>query len=101
MLTEEFGFIGSIFLIILYLALIYGTYFTAMKCKNIFSRLFIANLAVTLSLYVIINTAMVTGLIPIVGVPLPFVSYGGTVMLSLMGGYAIMLSLNIHRDKTL
>jgi rod shape determining protein RodA len=81
-------------------ALLAMTMAVAMRARTMFARLTAAGIAVTLALYVFINTAMVIGLIPVVGVPLPLISYGGTAMLTLMAGYAIVLSIDLHRDQS-
>jgi len=69
-----------------------------MRSRNQFGRLLAIGLTVNLFLYVFINIAMVTGMIPVVGVPLPLISYGGTAMLTLMFGFGLVISVYIHRD---
>ena len=98
MLAEEFGFAGGIGLLGLYVLIIaYGT-FIGLLSRNHFGRLLALGLAVNLFLYVFINIAMVMGLIPVVGVPLPLISYGGTAMLAVLFGFGMMMSVFIHRD---
>jgi len=98
MLAEEFGIIGGLALLSLYvLLLIYGTA-VALNARNQFGRLVAMGVTVTFFLYVFINIAMVIGLIPVVGVPLPLVSYGGTAMLTIMLGFGILISVYVHRD---
>ena len=98
MLAEEFGFAGGIGLVGLYVLIIaYGT-FIGLLSRNHFGRLLALGLAVNLFLYVFINIAMVMGLIPVVGVPLPLISYGGTAMLAVLFGFGMMMSVFIHRD---
>ena len=98
MLAEEFGLAGGLALIILYaLILTYGMIIAA-RSRNQFGRLVAGGIISTFFLYVFINIAMVTGLIPVVGVPLPLVSYGGTVMLTLMIGFGLVISVGVHRD---
>ena len=88
MLAEEMGLIGGLTLIGLYLLVIaYGLVIT-LRCRNRFGQLTAGGMTVALFLYVFINIAMVMGLIPVVGVPLPMISYGGTVMLTVMIGWA-------------
>jgi rod shape determining protein RodA len=70
----------------------------AMRARNVFGQLAASGVAVTLALYVFINTAMVTGLMPVVGIPLPLLSFGGTAMLTIMVGMALVLSVHVHRD---
>ena len=71
--------------------------YIATQGQDTFSRLLCASLAVTFSCYVFINTGMVTGLLPVVGVPLPLVSYGGTSIVTLMAGFGILMSIHTHR----
>jgi len=98
MLAEEFGIIGALALIGLYsIILIYGIFFSV-TCSNQFGRLVAIGITTTFFLYVFINIAMVTGLIPVVGVPLPLISYGGTAMLTLMIGFGMLLGTFVHRD---
>ena len=98
MLAEEAGLIGALGLLFLFLVLIgYGFAF-ALRARNHFGRLLAAGIASTLCLYVVINVAMVTGLIPVVGVPLPLISYGGTAMMTVLVGFGLMLGVDIHRD---
>jgi rod shape determining protein RodA len=98
MLAEEWGMIGGIVLVALYsLILVYG-YAMSLKSRNQFGRLTGLGLTTTFFLYVFINIAMVMGLVPVVGVPLPLISYGGTAMLTLLFGFGLVLSVYIHRD---
>ena len=98
MLAEEFGLAGGLALIILYaLILTYGMIIAA-RSRNQFGRLVAGGIISTFFFYVFINIAMVTGLIPVVGVPLPLVSYGGTVMLTLMIGFGLVIGVGVHRD---
>ncbi len=101
MLAEEFGMVGGMTLIGLYtLLLVYG-FFIAMSSRSHFGRMVGIGVTVTFFLYVFINIAMVMGLIPVVGVPLPLVSYGGTAMLTLMFGFGLLLCVHIHRDMSI
>ena len=97
-LAEEFGMFGALFLLALYFLLIAYGFMIALTCRNQFGRLAAFGLTVTLFLYVFVNVAMVTGTIPVVGIPLPLVSYGGTAMLTLLIGCGILLSISVHRD---
>ncbi|MES2728523.1 MAG: rod shape-determining protein RodA [Pseudomonadota bacterium] len=99
--AEEMGWVGGVFLMVLYFLLIGVCMMQAMRTRHTFGRLLIFGIAFNLSLYVMINIAMVMGLIPVVGVPLPFVSHGGTVTLSNMIGMGLILSVAIHRDSRL
>jgi rod shape determining protein RodA len=98
MLAEEAGLIGALGLLLLLLVLIgYGFVF-ALRARNHFGRLLATGVATTFCLYVVINVAMVTGLVPVVGVPLPMISYGGTAMMTVLIGFGLMLGVDIHRD---
>jgi len=98
MFAEEWGLVGGLVLIALYtLVFIYG-YAIAFRCRNQFGRLLALGITVNIFLYVFINTAMVMGLIPVVGVPLPLISYGGTAMLTVMFGMGLLMSVYVHRD---
>jgi rod shape determining protein RodA len=98
MLAEEFGMVGGLALLAIYtLVLLYG-YAIAFGCRNHFGRLLTMGITSMFFLYVFINIAMVMGLIPVVGVPLPLVSYGGTAMLTLMISFGLLLSAHVHRD---
>ncbi len=98
MLAEEFGLVGGIALIVLYALIVTYGIIIAVKSRNQFGRLVAGGITTTFFLYVFINIAMVTGLIPVVGVPLPLVSYGGTVMLTLMIGFGLVIGVGVHRD---
>ncbi len=94
--SEEFGFIGSITLIFLYTLLIYRVGRVGFITRSFFSKLFCFGFASALFLYVFVNIAMVLGLLPIVGAPLPIMSYGGSSMLSIMLGLSIVMSCKIY-----
>lgn len=96
MIGEEWGFIGALTLICVYAVLIALLVRMALRAESPFGRLVIAGAAMTLFLYVFINVAMVTGLVPVVGVPLPLVSYGGTSMVSIMTGLGLAISAHVH-----
>ena len=95
---EEFGFVGAVGLLLLYLAVILTGLSISNATRNHFARLTVVGVVATFSLYVLINTGMVMGLAPVVGVPLPLVSYGGTVMLTIMAGFGLVMSAHVHRD---
>lgn len=98
MLAEEFGLVGGLVLLSLYtLILIYG-FAIAINSRSHFGRLVAMGVVATFFLYIFINIAMVMGLIPVVGVPLPLISYGGTVMLTLLAGFGLLMNVHIHRD---
>ena len=96
-LAEEFGLIGAGALLALYMTIIVLGIYIAIRCQNRFGRLIAGGLTFTFFLFVFINVAMVTGLVPVVGVPLPLVSYGGTAMLTLMAGIGFLLNAAVHR----
>lgn len=98
MLSEEFGMIGGVVIIFLNMLILIYSYSFAIRSSNYFGKLVAIGLATNYFLYVFINTAMVLGLIPVVGVPLPLISYGGTVMLSIMASFGIILCVNINRN---
>jgi rod shape determining protein RodA len=98
MLAEEWGLVGGLVLLLLYaLVLVYG-YAIAFRSRSPFGRLLALGITANFFLYVFINTAMVMGLIPVVGVPLPLISYGGTSMLTVMFGFGLLMGVYIHRD---
>ncbi len=94
---EEFGLIGLTLLLGLYLFIIARGMYLALQCQDTFSRLVAGTISLTFFVYVIVNAGMVSGLLPVVGVPLPLVSYGGTSMVTLMAGFGILMSLHSHR----
>lgn len=96
-LAEEFGFVGCISVLILYAAAIFMALRTAFVSHSHFGRLAAAGTTATFTLYVLINGAMVMGLAPVVGVPMPLLSYGGTVMLTVMIGFGLVQSVRVHR----
>lgn len=97
--AEEFGFIGSISLLLIYTAIIVFCVFSAMRNRDRFASLVTAGLGATFFFFFAVNMAMVMGLVPVVGVPLPLVSYGGTAMLVLMGAFGLIQSAHIHRPR--
>jgi len=101
MLAEEFGLVGGLTLLSLYILLLTYGVVIAVSSRNHFGRLVAIGVNVTFFLYIFINIAMVMGLIPVVGVPLPLVSYGGTAMLTLLFGFGLLLCVHIHRDLTI
>ena len=99
-LSEEFGFVGSISLLGLYTLVIVFCIAAALSMKDRFSALLTLGIGVTFFLFFAVNIAMVVGLAPVVGVPLPLVSYGGSAMLTLLLGFGLMQSAYVHRLKT-
>ncbi len=90
---EEFGFYGSILLILLYLAIIYRGLYIAACSRGNFGRLLAGALSLTFFVYLFVNIGMVAGMLPVVGVPLPLISYGGTSMVTLMMGFGLIMSI--------
>ena len=95
---EEFGFLGVIGIFIIYFFIIYRCFDMAKKMQNTFSRLITASLVITLFVSTFVNIAMVSGIIPIVGAPLPFISYGGTSMVVSLAMIGIIMSLHSHKS---
>ncbi|MEM8728800.1 MAG: rod shape-determining protein RodA [Pseudomonadota bacterium] len=98
-LAEEFGFVGGVSLLVLYTLIIAFCVATALAVKDRFSSLMTMGIAVTFFLFFAVNMSMVMGLAPVVGVPLPMVSYGGTAMLVLLGAFGLVQSAHIHRPR--
>ncbi len=98
---EEFGLIGSLIVISIYIFVIGVCFWLAGQIKHVFSRLLIFGMLGTFTLYIFVNLAMVMGLAPVVGVPLPLISYGGTVMMMIFAGFGIILSAHLYRDVEL
>jgi len=94
---EEFGLLGLTILILLYLFVVARSLYLASQTQDTFARLLSASLALTFFVYIFINTGMVSGLLPVVGVPLPLVSYGGTSMVTLLASFGILMALYSHR----
>lgn len=98
MLAEELGLVGGLGLITLYIIVLAYGFAIAIRCRHQFGRLVAIGVTTTFFLYVFINIAMVMGLIPIVGVPLPLISYGGTALLTIMICMGLLMSVHVHRD---
>jgi rod shape determining protein RodA len=96
---EEFGFLGNVLLLILFMLLIGRGLVISSKAQNTFTRLLAGSITLTFFTYVFVNMGMVSGVLPVVGVPLPFLSYGGTSLVTILLGFGILMS--IHNHKTL
>jgi rod shape determining protein RodA len=94
---EELGFVGCVILLLLYLLVVSRAIYLATQTQDTFARLLAGSLALIFFVYVFINAGMVSGILPVVGVPLPLVSYGGTSMVTLLAGFGILMSLYSHR----
>lgn len=98
-LAEEFGLVGMLFLLILYMAIIGRGLYIAAMARDTFSRLLAGSIILTFFVYVFVNIGMVSGILPVVGVPLPMVSLGGTAILTLMVGFGILMSIHTHNKS--
>ena len=96
-LSEEFGLIGVLLLLVLYLFIIARGLYIATRAQDTFTRLLAGSLTLVFFVYLFVNTGMVTGLLPVVGVPLPLVSFGGTSLVTLLAGFGILMSIHTHR----
>ena len=97
-LAEEFGLLGVGLLLITYLFITARCSYIAGMAKDTYSRLLAGSLGLTFFVYVVVNSGMVSGLLPVVGVPLPLVSYGGTSIVTLLAGFGILMSIHGHRN---
>jgi rod shape determining protein RodA len=97
-LGEELGLLGILVLLGIYLFIILRGLVIAAQAQDSFGRLVAGGLSLVFSVYLFVNTGMVSGLLPVVGVPLPLVSYGGTSMVTIMAGFGIMMSVHTHRS---
>lgn len=96
-LAEEFGLLGVCALLLIYFAIIARGMYIAMNAQDTYSRLVAGSITLTFFVYVFVNIGMVSGILPVVGVPLPLVSYGGTSVVTLMAGFGILMSIQTHR----
>jgi len=95
--AEEFGLFGCLGLLILYLLIIVRCLYIATQAQDTYSRLLASSLAFTFFVYVFVNIGMVIGILPVVGVPLPLISYGGTSIVTLLAGFGILMSIHTHK----
>tara|TARA_B100000123_G_scaffold24987_1_gene17142 strand:- start:170 stop:514 length:345 start_codon:yes stop_codon:yes gene_type:complete len=98
MIGEEFGFLGTLVLLLIYAALIVVSIRLALKSRSLFSKYLSLGVCNVFFIYVFVNIGMVTGLLPVVGVPLPFISYGGSSMLAVMFGFGLLMNCYINRN---
>lgn len=96
-IAEEWGLIGVAALLVLYLYIIGRGLFLAMNAQTAFGRMMAGSIVLSFFVYIFVNIGMVSGLLPVVGVPLPLISYGGTSMVTLLAGFGILMSINSHR----
>ena len=99
--SEEFGLIGSSGLLLVYVLIIYRIVQIGNQARNNFSKLFCFGFAASFFAYVAVNMSMVLGLLPIVGAPLPIMSYGGSAMLSMMIGLGIVMGCKVHQEEAI
>jgi len=95
--SEEFGFIGIVCLLALYLFIVVRGLYIATQAQSTFARLLAGSLILTFFVYTFVNIGMVSGLLPVVGLPLPLISYGGTSMVTMMAGFGVLMSIHTHR----
>ncbi len=95
---EEFGLVGNVVLVLLYLLIIARGLMIAANASTVFSRLVAGAITLTFFTYAFVNMGMVTGILPVVGVPLPMMSYGGTALLSMLAGFGILMSISTHKQ---
>lgn len=95
--SEEFGLIGVTILVILYFAIIFRTFQIGLQCFHNYGRLVAGSFGLSFFVYVFVNAGMVSGILPVVGVPLPFMSYGGTAIITLMATFGLVMSIHTHR----
>ncbi|SDK31031.1 rod shape determining protein RodA [Pseudomonas indica] len=96
-LGEEFGLVGVCLLLLIYLLLIGRGLVVTVQAQTLFGKLLAGSLTMTFFVYVFVNIGMVSGLLPVVGVPLPFISYGGTSLVTLLSGFGVLMSIHTHR----
>lgn len=96
-LAEEFGLIGVCLLLLGYLLLVFRALYITLHAQTVFGKLLAGSITLTFFIYVFVNIGMVSGLMPIVGIPLPFVSYGGTSIVTLLSGFGILMAVHTHR----
>jgi rod shape determining protein RodA len=94
---EEFGMLGLFVLLLLYAFVVGRAIYLSTQTQDTYARLLAGSLGLTFFVYVFINAGMVSGLLPVVGVPLPLISYGGTSMVTLLAGFGILMSMYSHR----
>ena len=97
MFSEEFGLLGVVVLLCAYLMIVSRGLYIAMHAQECYGRLIAGGLILTFFIYVFVNVGMVSGLLPVVGLPLPMMSYGGTSLVTVMAGFGILMSVHTHR----
>jgi rod shape determining protein RodA len=97
-IAEEFGYLGSMAVLALLFSIVAQAFYTAMTCSHVFGRLLALGIGTNFFLYCFVNLSMVMGLIPVGGVPLPLISYGGSALTAVMLGFGVLMSIHVHRD---
>ena len=97
-IAEEFGYFGSMVVLALLFAIVTLAFYTAMTCNHVYGRLVALGIGTNFFLYCFVNLSMVMGLIPVGGVPLPLISYGGSALTAVMLGFGVLQSIHVHRD---
>jgi len=97
-MSEELGLFGALTLYVAYYAILWRMMKITVQAQSTFARLLAGSITLTFAIYVIINTGMVSGVLPVVGVPLPLISYGGTSVVTLFAGFGILMSIQTHRQ---
>ena len=97
-IAEEFGFVGSVAVLVLLFSIVAIALYTAVSCSHQYGRLVALGIAANFFLYCFVNLSMVMGLIPVGGVPLPLISYGGSALTAVMLGFGVLMSVHVHRD---
>jgi rod shape determining protein RodA len=96
--SEEFGMTGNMLLLVLFSLIIARGLYIASQAKSTFSRLLAGSITLTFFIYIFVNIGMVSGILPVVGVPLPLISYGGTSMVTILLGFGILMSIHTHKE---
>jgi rod shape determining protein RodA len=96
--SEEFGMVGNLLLLLLFSLIIARGIYIASQAKSTFSRLLAGSITMTFFIYIFVNIGMVSGILPVVGVPLPLISYGGTSMVTILVGFGILMSIHTHKN---
>jgi rod shape determining protein RodA len=95
---EEFGFIGALVLILIYLYVLSRCFYISLEAQDTFTRLLAGSLTLTFFVYICVNIGMVIGILPVVGIPLPLISYGGTSMVTIFASFGMLMSIHKHRS---
>lgn len=96
-LGEEFGLVGVCLLLLCYLLLLMRAFYITLQAQTLFNKLLAGSITLTFFIYVFVNIGMVSGLLPVVGVPLPFISFGGTSLVTLLSGFGVLMAIHTHR----